>query len=96
MWGYVFIDKGKLKQQGKPIVINGVTIKELKDGELYKYLGVDENIQHDGDVNKERILKEYYRRVKAIWRFELNSRNKSIAHNSFALSLLIPTIGILD
>ena len=41
-------------------------------------------------------MKEYYRRVKEIWRSELNSRNKSIAHNSFALSLLILTVGILD
>ena len=82
---YVLIDKGKLKQQGEPIVINGVTIKELKDGELYKYLGIDENILYDGDLNKERILKEYYRRVKAIWRSELNSRNKSTAHNSFCI-----------
>ena len=32
--GYVFIDRGKLKQQGEPIAINGATIKELKDGEL--------------------------------------------------------------
>ena len=94
--GYVFIDRGELKQQGERIVINGVTIKELNDGELYKYLGVDENIQYDGDVSKERILKEYYRRVKAIWRSTLNVRNKSIVHNSFALSLLIPTVGILD
>ena len=28
--GYVFIDRGKLKQQGEPIAISGVTTKELK------------------------------------------------------------------
>ena len=32
--GYVLINRGKLKQQGEPMVINGVTIKELKDIEL--------------------------------------------------------------
>ena len=40
--------------------------------------------------------KEYYRRVRQIWTSELNARNKVIAHNSFALPVLTPTIGILD
>ena len=65
--------------------MNGVTIKELEEGESYRYLGVDENVEYNGKINKERILKEYYRRVKAIWLSELNSRNKTVAHNSFAI-----------
>ena len=78
------------------MVSNDVTIKELKEGELYKYLGLDENIQYDGSINKGKILKEYFRRVKAIWSSKLNSRNKTIAHNTFALPILVPTAGILE
>ena len=76
--------------------MNGVTVKKLEEGESYRYLGVDENIEYNGKINKERILKEYYRRVKAIWLSELNSRNKTIGHNSFAIPILIPTVGILE
>ena len=94
--GYIYIEKGKRKAVGKSMVSNDVTIKELKEGELYKYLGLDENIQYDGSINKGKILKEYFRRVKAIWSSELNSRNKTIAHNTFALPILVPTAGILE
>ena len=65
--GYIYIERGQRKSDGESMVSNGVTIKELKKGELYKYLGFDENIQYDGSINKEKILKEYFRRVKAIW-----------------------------
>ena len=41
-------------------------------------------------------MKEYFRRVKAIWSSELNSRNKTFAHNTFALPILVPTAGILE
>ena len=34
--------------------------------------------------------------MKRIWTSELNAKNKSIAHNCFALPVLIPTIGILE
>ena len=94
--GYIYIERGQRKSVGESMVSNGVTIKELKEGELYKYLGLDEKIQYDGSINKENILKEYFRRVKAVWSSELNSRNKTIAHNTFTLPVLIPTAGILE
>ena len=93
---YTYVERGKRKSQGEAIVINGVTIKELKEGESCKYLGVDEDIEYKGSINKERVLKEHYRRIKAIWTSQLNARNKSIAHNTFATAILIPTVGIID
>ena len=76
--------------------MNGINIKELEEGESYKYLGQDESIGYEGKLNKERVEREYYHRVRKIWSSELNARNKAIAHNSFAIPVLIPTIGILD
>ena len=76
MWIYLY-KVGKYRSQGESIIINGVTVKELEEGESYRYLGVDENIEYNGKINKERILKEYYHRVKAIWLSVLNSQNKT-------------------
>ena len=47
-------------------------------------------------MNKERVMKEYFTRVRKIWTFELSAYNKVIAHNSFAFPVLVPTLGILD
>ena len=93
---YICIDRGKRKSLGKSIEINGVTIKELQDDEPYRYLGQDETVGYDGKLNKEKIQTEYYRRARKIWSSELNARNKAIAHNSFALPVLVPAIGVLD
>ena len=61
-----------------------------------KYLGQDENLSHDGPVNKERVSKEYLKRVKKIWSSELSAYNKYVSHNAFAVPVIIPTFGVLD
>ena len=76
--------------------MNGLEISELKDGDSYKYLGLDEDIHYDGTLNKEKVTKEYYRRVRKIWSSELYSKNKVHAYNSFAIPVLTPTFGILE
>ena len=47
-------------------------------------------------INKERVLKEYLKRVKKIWNSQLSAVNKSTVHNIFAVPIMTPTIGILD
>ena len=44
----------------------------------------------------EKVTKEYCRRIRIIWSSELNAKNKTTAHNCFALPVIITTIGILD
>ena len=63
---------------------------------VYKYLGVDESdgIQHS--KMKERIRKEYNRRVRSILRTELNGRNKVEAINSLAVPVVQYSFGIID
>ena len=51
------IDKGKIVESHKAIVMNGVTIKSLKDGDSYKYLGEEENIGYVLPLNKARVTK---------------------------------------
>ena len=93
---YLYIERGKQKSLDKNLSINGITIKELKENEKCKYLGQDESVEYDGPLNKERVTKEYLKRIKKIWSSELNSLNKVIAHNTFAVPVLAPTFGILD
>ena len=38
---YQSIERGKRKPENNPIEVNGLEIQEIKDGDNYKYLGVD-------------------------------------------------------
>ena len=93
---YICIVRGKKKCLGSSIQINGLTIQELKEGEQYKYLGQDESVGYHGPLNKERVLKEYKRRVRKIWSSEHYGNNKATAHNTLAVPVITPTIGILQ
>ena len=64
---YQQIEKGKLINNTKELQINDLKIKPIPEGDSYKYLGIDENISYVGLVNKTRVTKEYYPRVKRIW-----------------------------
>ena len=93
---YMKVVKGKQVSNLKPLEINDIVIQPVEEGDTYKYLGQDENINFDGPINKERVMKEYFTRVRKIWTSELSAYNKVIAHNSFTLPVLVPTFGILD
>ena len=92
---FLAIDKGKIVESHEVIAMNGITIKPLKDGNSYKYLGQDENIGYLGLLNKARVTAEYKKRARKIWSSELSAYNKHIAHNVFALPVLTPTFGII-
>ena len=89
------IDKEKIVESHEVIVMNGVTIKPLKDGDSYKYLGQDENIGYVGPLNKACVTAEYKKHARKIWSSELSAYNKHIAHNVFTLPVLTPTFGII-
>ena len=93
---YSYVERGKKKSLGETIVMNGVEIKELKEEERYTHLGIDESVSMDGELTKEKVRNEYLRRVKKIWKSELNARNKVTAHNCFAVSVFRATVGICD
>ena len=93
---FIKIEKGNINSDETNIKMNNLTIKQIQEGESYKYLGQDENISYVGKVNKENVIKEYLTRTKKIWKSNLSAFNKSIAHNMFAVPVLTPTFGILD
>ena len=92
---YQCIQRGKRKEIGSPLRVDHLTVQEIKEGDNYKYLGIDESVCFNGPLNKERVIKEYKRRINRIWRSELNAINKATANNSFAVPLITPTIGYL-
>ena len=93
---YQQIQNGKLLKCTNNLEINQLSVKPMKEGDTYKYLGIDENIGYVGPINKDRITKEYYHRIKKIWNSELSSFNKVIAHNTFAVPVFITSVGIVD
>ena len=93
---YLYIERGQRKTLGDSIHVNGLELTELVENDSHKYLGCDEDISYKGDLNKERVKKEYFNRVRKIWKSELYSRNKVMAHNIFAVPVFTLTFGILD
>ena len=80
--------RGKLASTGNIVINDDTEVQELDQEDVYKYLGVDESdgIQHS--KMKEKIRKEYNRRVRLILRTELNGRNKVEAVNSRAVPVI--------
>ena len=89
-------EKGKLINNIKELQINDLKIKLIPEGDSYKYLGIDEYISYVELVNKTRVTKEYYTRVKRLSNSDLSSVNKVIAHNLFPVPELTTTAGILN
>jgi Reverse transcriptase (RNA-dependent DNA polymerase) len=58
----VFKNGKRVKSQN--IQLDGASIKNLEQDEVYKYLGVDEGDGMDHHAMRARIVKEYYRRVR--------------------------------
>ena len=64
-------DKGKIVESHVMIVMNRVTMKPLKDGDSYKFLGQDENSGYVEPLNKARVTAEYKKHVQKIWNYVL-------------------------
>ena len=73
-----------------------LTFNPTKEGDLYKDLWLDENLGYVGPLNKKRVTNEYFKRVKWIWKSELSAYNKHVAHNAFAVPVLILAFGLLN
>ena len=46
--------------------MNGLTVKEIENGDHYTYLGMDESIGILAPLNKDRVKKEYKTRLNKI------------------------------
>jgi len=73
-----------------------LTIQELDQEGTYKYLGINEGdgIQHS--KMKEKIRKEYYRRIRMVLKSELNAMNKIEAINTVAIPVVTYSFNIIN
>lgn len=72
-----------------------VIVEALKNGEIYKYLGMEQNKKTETQMIKTRLKQEYAQRVQAICKTKLNSRNLFKAINTFAIPVLTYSFGII-
>jgi hypothetical protein len=71
-------------------------IKKLDTMKTYKYLGVDRshNIEHKKE--KDRLKKEYIRRLRLILSTEMSAKNNMQAIGSLAIPVLRYSFGIIN
>ena len=81
---------------GNIVTDDDTEIQELDQERVYTYLGVDQNDGFQHSKMKEKIRKEYSKRVRLILRTELNGRNKIEAINSLAVPVVQYSFGIID
>ena len=70
-YAHLVIENGQIKDNGQNLEMNRVKIQQVDEGECYKYLGQDENISYVGTVNKDSVSKEYFIRVRKMWKSKL-------------------------
>ena len=88
--------RGKLAKTTSIVLDEETTIKELQQEDSYKYIGINEaeGIQHA--KMKEKIRREYYRRVGLILKSELNAINRIAAINSLAVPAITYGINVIN
>ena len=72
------------------------TIRELELGETYRYLGVNEGNGINHSAMKEKIRREYYRRIRLILKTGLDSKNRIAAINTLAVPVVQYSYNIID
>jgi len=63
-------------------------IKELDPRKAHKYLGIEENFDIQHKNKKEKLKKEYLRRLRLVLGTELSAKNKIQAIGSLAVPVL--------
>jgi len=71
-------------------------VKKLDPKKVYKYLGIDDgfDIQHKNE--KEKLKKEYLRRLRLVLCTELSAKSKIPAIGSLAIPVLRYSFGIIN
>ena len=88
--------RGRLAKTSSISLDPDTTIRELDPEEMYKYLGVNEGNGINHAAMKEKIRKEYYRRVRLVLKTELNSKNRIEAINTLAVPVVQYSYNIIN
>ena len=88
---HLSLKRGKYNASEGINLPNGELIKSLEATDGYKYLGSD--VLHT--EMKEKISREYHRRLRLILESQLNSRNRISAINAYCLPVVRYAAGIV-
>ena len=80
--------KGRIVKSDGIQLPNDKVIKTLEEGQSYKYLGLLEAGEVMVNGMKDKVKKEYYRRVRKVLETKLDSGNVFKAINSRAVSVV--------
>jgi len=69
-------------------------IKEIDPRKAHKYLGIEESHDIEHKNEKEKLKKEYVRRLRLVLGTELSPKNKILAIGSLAVPVLRYSFGI--
>ena len=83
----IIMNRGKVKSTDGIELPSGEKIREIEEGG-YKYLGILEYDRVKEQEMKDKFRNEYFRRTKLILKSKLNRRNKIMALNTWAVSIL--------
>ena len=88
--------RGTLKKTANMNPDVDTIIRELEPGETHMYLGVHgcNGISHS--AMKEKIRKEYYRRIRLVLKTELNSKDRIVVINTLAVLVVQYSYNILN
>ena len=92
--GVLVLKRGKILKQDGITLPNGQMMKEI-DESGYKYLGIVEIDKIKETEMKDKFASEYKRRLKLVLKSKLNGKNKILAINTWAVSILRYGAGIL-
>ena len=93
--GVLILKRGKITRSEGIELPNGDKLKEEGE-EGYAYLGIVELDKIKEEEMKDKIVKEYKRRLRLILKSKLNGKNKVIAINTWAVAIFRYSAGILE
>ena len=92
---FITLRKGR-RVESENIIMDQTTISQLDQESTYKYLGIEESEKVEHKKMKERLKKEYLKRIKVILKSELKAKNKIEAIRTFAVPVILYSCGIID
>ena len=90
------IKKGSKIEAEDIQVGEGSYIEDLTADSTYRYLGIEENETIEHKKMREKIRKEYLRRLKKICKSDLTPKNKITAINQYAVPVVTYGFGVVN
>lgn len=89
------VERGIIIEEEGIVTNSGNVIGTLSADELYKYLGMLQNLGIKKDKVKERLTALFVSRLKAVLNTSLNSKNMTKAINTYVIAALSYSFGIV-